>query len=253
MHVPSARPLPAALAAAVLSWSAAPAGAGLIYTEDFEDDAGFVTDVDQHSDGAADFYGRVGPGGISVGADYRIAGVVGDSYFAGQDLDGDGFTNPATLTIAGIDIAGVTDLSFTGLFAEDDASDGGEDADGPGISDDLLHLDYSIDGGAFRPLVWFENDGSDFNSPFFRDADFDGVGEGAELTDTLAAFTAAIAGTGSTLDLRFTAQLDLADEDFAIDQFQIFGNAAAAPEPGSAALLLTAALWGIAGRRRRAV
>lgn len=78
----------------------------------------------------------------------------------------------------GIDTSGYSDLEFSGYFAEDD--------DGTNQDwDDLDHVrvDYQIDGGGYQPLFWIQNDGRQFNSAPFIDTDFDGVGDGAEITD----------------------------------------------------------------------
>jgi hypothetical protein len=201
---------------AVLSSSFMAAGSAhaiAIFNENFDNDTQYVSTPAEYSDGTNDYWTRTdGVGEFSAGNVYN--GAVGD-FFAGQDLDGDG-VNPSFLNWTGINIAGFTNLQFSGFFAESD--DGAnQDWDEP----DFVLLEFQIDGGGFQNLLAFENDGSTFNSAPFQDTDFDGTGDGPELTDTFSQFSAAIAGTGSTLDLRLTASLDSGDEDIAFDTFVI--------------------------------
>ena len=57
------------------------------------------------------------------------------------------------------------------------------------------------------------------------DTNFDGFGDGTTLTSAAQLFTAAIGGTGTTLDLRVITSLNSGDEDVAFDAFTI-GQAA---------------------------
>ncbi|MEO1651258.1 MAG: Ig-like domain-containing protein, partial [Pseudomonadota bacterium] len=133
-----------------------------------------------------------------------------------------------------IDISTFENLSFTGTFAEDDAG-GDEDWD----TTSSLQVSFQIDGGGFQSLLQFESelgtDGNETNEVPRLDTDFDGVGDGTELTSTFTDFTAAIAGTGSSLDVRITiVDLNSGDEDVAIDGFLIEGDSAADLTPPDA-------------------
>ena len=185
--------------------------------EDFEDgDVAYTPSTPEFTDGTNDFFIRTDGSNISSG--YVVTGFNGTSYFAAQDIDGEGAMIPVSLTFEGIDIAGLTDLSFSALFAEDD--DGtNEDWDEP----DYVRVFASIDGGPFENVFWIENDGSTFNSAPFVDTDFDGTGDGAEITSTFAPFSAAILGTGSTLALRIDFFLNSGDEDIALDDVTVTG------------------------------
>ncbi|MEO0965523.1 MAG: PEP-CTERM sorting domain-containing protein [Planctomycetota bacterium] len=208
--------------------------------EDFEDSTvTYTTNVPEFTDGFGDFFIRTD--GSAIGTFVEYSGVQGSSFFAVMDIDGDQSVEPVVQTFSGLDITGLTSLELSILVAEDDSSDGNEDWDAP----DFVHIDYSIDAGPVQSLLWFENDGSTFNTEAFVDSNFDGTGDGAALTDTFTEFTAAIAGTGSTLDLVITYQIDSGDEDIAIDNVTITG----VPEPASLALL--AAGLGVVGLRRR--
>ncbi|MEO0824678.1 MAG: ExeM/NucH family extracellular endonuclease [Cyanobacteria bacterium J06642_9] len=203
---------------------------GAVLTETFDDATQFTTSTPFFSDAGVssgfDFFGiSDGAGGGDFGGDPQPNGIKAytgfeGSFLTGQDLDGEGATLPITVTWSGLDITGLSNLEFSGDFAEffDDPGD---------IDDaDFIRLSYQIDGGGFQNLLWFS--GADFTSNsgpfngFFReDTDFDGVGDGATLGNAAQAFTAAIAGTGSTLDLQLSVSLDAGDEDFGVDNFVV--------------------------------
>lgn len=215
--------------------------------EDFEDaTVGYTTSVAEFTDGSGDFFIRTD--GSDHGAFVSYTGVQGSSYFAGMDLDGEGATLPLTLDFSGININGFANLEFSSLIAEDD--DGtNEDWDVA----DFVHIDYRIDNGGYQNLLWFESipDGDSFNAVPAVDTDFDGDGDGTQLTDTFSLFTAAIAGTGNLLDLRITFDLDSGDEDIAFDNITVTGTGAQTVVPlPAAAWLLGLGLAGYLGLGR---
>lgn len=207
-----------------------------IFFEDFETtvNSGLNSSITPFSDNSADYFTITD--GTNINGTYNPTNQ-GNSFFAAQDIDGEGATNPATLSFNGINISGFTNLGFSGLFAEDDATDSNEDWDAP----DFVSVQYSIDGGALQNLLAFENDGSTFNSEAFLDTDFDGIGDGQVLTDTFTQFNAGITGTGNSLDLLFTLSLDSGDEDIAFDNITITGD------PDSTAVPTPAMLPGLIG------
>lgn len=197
----------------------------MIYTEGFETDgngARYATSIPEFSDGAFDFFQRTD--GSTIISSYELAGAEGSFYFAAQDIDGEGAAKTQTLTVSAIDISGYENLSFSGLFAEDAASDFGDDWD----ASDSVIFEFRIDGGAWTQLIAFENDGETFNGVARQDVDFDGTGEGDALSPTFTRFAAAIGETGTAMDFRVTFTLDSGDEDFALDGLEISGDAAGA-------------------------
>ncbi|MGD1809574.1 ExeM/NucH family extracellular endonuclease [Dapis sp. BLCC M126] len=193
-----------------------------LFIENFETDGNgtrYNTSIPEFSDGSGDFFTRTD--GSNIGSFYQVSNPEGSFYFAAQDIDGEGAASEQTLTFSGIDIAGFTNLNFSTLLAEDD--DGtNQDWD---ISDFVL-FEYQIDGGGFTNLLGIESipDGDAFNAVPAQDTDFDGNGDGTEVTDTFASFSSAIAGTGSTLDIRITFDLNAGDEDIALDNIEITGD-----------------------------
>ena len=199
-----------------------------IFNESFETDGNgtrYTTSIGEFTDGAGDFFTRTD--GSNIGSFYEVTGADGDFFFAGMDIDGEGDDALQMLTVSGIDVAGFDDLSFSILLAEDD--DGtNQDWD---VSD-FFKVEYQIDGGGFQNLLAIESvpDGDDFNAVPAEDTDFDGNGDGTEVTDVFSTFTKSIAGTGTLLDLKLTWNFNAGDEDLAIDDIKVSGTAAAPTE-----------------------
>jgi len=186
------------------------------------------------SDGGGDYFGiSDGAGGGDFGGGAAPSGLpaytgFNSPFLVGEDLDGEGASLPITIDFDGIDISGLSNLQFSGLFA---ATGGGWDAA------DLFLLEYRIDGGEYQDLLRLALDGSEadgFNGPVSVDTDFDGIGDGQLVGLEAQQLLAAINGTGSLLDLRLTTDLNSGAEAFALDEFAI----TVIPEPGTGLLLL---------------
>lgn len=190
-----------------------------IFTESFETDGNgtrYTTSVPEFTDGNTDFFTRTDGSNISA---YGVNGQDATFYFAAQDIDAEVASSMQSLTFSSIDITGYSNLQFSALFAEEDDGSN-QDWD----DSDYVLVEYQIDGGGFLSLFAIRNDGSTFNSAPFIDTDFDGIGDGAEITDTFTSYGAAITGTGSSLDIRFTIDLNSGDEDIAFDFISVTGT-----------------------------
>lgn len=202
--------------------------------EGFDSGAGFTTSTGFFSDGFGDYFGIAGStpnfgAGSAPSALKPYTGADGN-FLTGMDLDGEGAGLPVTAEWTGIDIEGLSDLTFQGSFAEFFDTPGDIDAA------DYLRIEVRIDGGEWQTVLAFA--GADFtstsggfNGNFRQDTDFDGIGDGALLGDAFQQFTAAIAGTGSSMDLRFSASVEAGDEDFAVDNFRVIGTSGGETAP----------------------
>ena len=188
-----------------------------VYTLDFETPGGYTTTSDEAIGSAdSDYFTRTDGSNINQYAEFT--NIQGSYFFAVQDADGAGVTFPAEINITGIDITGITSLGFSIMIAEDQAYDNAEDWD----ADSYIHIQYQIGSGGFQDLLWIEAEGGTNTVPKV-DTDFDGLGDGTEITPAFQALTASIAGTGTTLDIKIIINgLDAGDEDVAFDNIQIF-------------------------------
>jgi len=189
-----------------------------LYEESFETNTNgtnYNTSIPEFSDGGTNFFSRTD--GTDISGSYVVTGMDGSFYFAGMDIDDNGATLPVNLSTTVINVSGLSSIDFSVLLAEDDDGSN-EDWD----EDDYLHITYSVDGGTAQNLLWVENDGSTFNSEPLIDTDFDGTGDGAEITSVFTEFTESISLSGaSTIQFFFETNLDSGDEDIAIDNIVV--------------------------------
>ena len=123
------------------------------------------------------------------------------------------------MTFSNINISGLTNLDFSIFLAEDD--NGSSENWDP---TDFVHITYSIDGGVSQNLIWIESGGTTSNLAPFLDSDFDGVGDGAEITPTFTQFVASLVGTGNLLTLTIEMDLNDGGTDIAFDNVQLVGD-----------------------------
>ena len=191
-----------------------------VFTEDFESGSGgYSTSVAECSSGTNDYFLLTNGAGLSP----TFTGTTG-SYFGAQDIDGCTSTSPQTITWSGINISGCTGLSLSVDAAEDD-----DGANQDWDAGDFVHIDVSIDGGAFQNVIWFESTLGGTNSEPSQDTDFNGTGDGTAVTSTFQNFTGGITGTGALMVIRITIALDAGDEDIALDNIIVTGTGCGSP------------------------
>lgn len=177
----------------------------------------------------------------SIGFDREFTGRSGDFVWVSEDVQdatnvndqsADRNNDLGILEWADLDITGLVDISFAGLFG---ARQNVTIEEG-----DRLAVEYSIDGGAFVTGLQFLGTGAT-EAGWFLDANLDGVIDGTEtinLNTALSEFTFDIAATGSSLTLRYVNQDFLASnsgasEEVAIDNFRLSSAVAGGELDGS--------------------
>jgi hypothetical protein len=159
------------------------------------------------------------------------ASIEGSICWAGEDLDqGAGCTDASqsarqTIIWSGIDITGRTSISFSGLFAANNISAANWDGSDAGVNQDLISVEYSIDGGPWGRLLAFTADATSASSLLRLDTDNDLLGDGAALSYTFTEFTGSVSGIGFLLDLRLSVFSDDVTEEFAVDNFRLSNTA----------------------------
>ncbi|MEP0262411.1 hypothetical protein [Dokdonia sp.] len=200
---------------------------GAILYEDFEDDTtNYTSSIPEFSDGFFDYFTRTDGSNISGGV--SIDNIQGNSFFGAQDIDGEGAASAQSITFSGLDVTGLTNLTFSGLFAEDDngTSQNWDD-------EDFVIVEYSFNDTDFTPIFAIQSEepgGDTVNTTPRVDTDFDGIGDGAEITDTLTEYTAMFANDGTTnptasttVTIRIRIDFNAGNEDIAIDNVTVSG------------------------------
>lgn len=161
-----------------------------------------------------------------LSGDYDYKRIDG-KFLASNDLDSiDGVRADATrvMTARNIDISGQKNLEFSIDLAQTQwrfspttkITDSWE-------ANTSLVVEVSIDGGGWKQVFGVER-GNNGGSPRL-DNNLDGVGEGAEITDTFKTYSADIAGGGKSLNLRISHKNSNDKfEDIAIDNIIITGD-----------------------------
>ena len=201
----------------------------LPFQESFEDDGNGVRyslSIPSPSEvlSGTDYFGRA--------KESNLSGVVfsgsedGDYIFVAQDIDNapDSDGSLQTMIITGINITGGINLLFEVLIAEDDDGSNQDWDSGDGGNGDYFIVEYQIDGGGYQDLLHVRPESIGSNRTPRIDTDFDGLGDGTEIADTWADFSANLAGTGSLLDLRLSFKFNSGDEDIAIDNLRVTSN-----------------------------
>jgi len=212
----------------------------IIWTDDFESttgvtsQTGVVRNGSEHTDTANGTYESTGDysfltdglrgDGSGTPLSNPFLGAQGSLYWRAEDIDGiAGFPNFTdardTIDWTGIDISGQTELSFSGLFASRETA----------VFDatDFVRVEVSIDGGAYVTILRLEGETTGPANSLLRvDTNDDGIGDGTAINNVFQSLTADISGTGTTLDLRLTFDVDATTEEVGFDLFAINANAA---------------------------
>lgn len=229
-----------------------------VFLEDFEDSVVLYTtsEPDDLSDIAnSDYFGRIDDTS-GLPTDIEYSNQQGNGFYGVQDTDGtpSGNIDQITFEILDISISNFEDLQFSVFLAEDTANDGNEDWDVPSS----VLFAAQIDGTGFFDFLAIESSSNAAGNLEPRiDTDFDGIGDGDEITDVFTEFTVdfgdvvGLASEGTIFDLRIIIDsLDTGDEDIAIDSLRLFGTNTAVPEPSGIALILLVGATTLLRRKR---
>lgn len=235
--------------------------AEIIAMEDFEDaSVSYVPSLmDDLSDiDARDYFGRIGPDTVRPPADVAFTNLQGAGYYGVQDSDSIANNSVDTVRLdwIGIDTSAHTNLNLAWHVAEDDADDDREDWDAPS----RFTIQVQRDGGGYVDIFQVASEnvglpnsvtgGDRLNERPLVDTDFNGVGDGQEITSMFAQFNADLADA-NTIDIRaIFSGLDSSDEDFALDNVILSGDIAAVPEPNTTMVCFAVALAACLCRRK---
>ncbi len=179
----------------------------IVAQETFDDTSNLTpTTGDFFNDGSYDYWDVADVNGIPE----NPTGFDG-SFFAAQDVDatdGSGAL-PQTFTLT-FDVSGYSNLSFSGLFADQGENTKMDDAD-------FVSVTASLDGGGEQPLILVESTASGTNS--------DMQINGTVLTSAAQEFSKDILGSGASLVLTVKVSLDSGYETISFDNFTICGDA----------------------------
>ncbi|PVW12325.1 hypothetical protein [Marixanthomonas spongiae] len=196
-----------------------------IVFENFEDaDVNYTSSIPEFTDGSEDYFIRTD--GSDFSGSINFTDIIGNSYFAAQDIDGEGEDANQHIIFENMDVSLYSTIYFDALFAEDDDGSN-QDWD----DDDYVSVDYSFDNGTtWNSFFAIRNDGTEFNTVPLVDTNLDGTGDGEEITDTFKPFRAAFENNSGnnptsspTVSIRISMSLDSGDEDIAIDNVLIRG------------------------------
>ncbi len=197
------------------------AHASIILLEDFEDNnLTYTSDVPDALNDLSnnDYFGIVSANSLTSHMQYQQ--VSGTQFYGVQDTDGAKPTSSSAINLlwSSVDISLWENLQLSWLIAEDNSTDGFEDFD----SNTQFSIAAQIDGAGFFDL--FSVIGSGTNTAPLVDTNFDGVGDGIEITDTFTQFSANLS-QGSLLDIKVSfLHFNAADEDFAFDNLMLVGD-----------------------------
>ncbi|MES2555471.1 MAG: hypothetical protein V4604_04930 [Bacteroidota bacterium] len=157
------------------------------------------------------------------------SGFQGTKFWAGEDIDNgapcvnSSISPTQTVICSGINISGKGGLSFRGLFAANNAFANNWEGSGAGVNQDVLTIEYRIDAGAWTKIVAFYASAAANSTTLKLETTGDLQGDGADLTYVFTEYTAAMAGTGTLLDLRVTfSSNNGATEEMAVDNLRVF-------------------------------
>lgn len=203
-----------------------------------EDRANMITIVEEsfETDGAGTRYEQSIPNGTGGGgyflraqsADLTSLGSPAATNVNGTHLMGALRMNSiapnseASVLFSGLDIQGVSSISVNLMVG---ARNGNFYDNAVGIRD-YLFVETNVDGAGWTTVGAFRSKapGSNNSRPLAQDTDFDGVGDGPNLTPNLRNFSLPVNGTGTTMDVRIRFRTNDVNEEIYFDRVRVRGS-----------------------------
>ena len=136
------------------------------------------------------------------------------AYLEAEDMDGESWNDPFTMTWATVSGSCAGTLVFSGKFAMGNY----RNID----SSDFVDVQVSVDGAAAATVLELRGNGDGSNNAFAVDSDGDGVGDGEQLSTHARTLSAYIPGTMSTsVVLSITFAVNGVNEEIAMDDLKI--------------------------------
>ena len=198
-------------------------GQTTFYTESFESLTGYsFPDSSGVGSSTQDFFGRTDSANAPAEEVFQYTGFDGTYFIAGEDINGVLSGSKGSVFIDNVDISAHSNLEFTAAFASGTDIDIDE-------STDSMWVEVKIDNGNWVTIGRFRADSATtsstgFNGQFAEDTNGDGYGDGTRLTGTFTDFTWSIVGSGDSLDIRISMELQSGDEEAAFDYVRIAGT-----------------------------
>ncbi|MFT4755603.1 MAG: 2',3'-cyclic-nucleotide 2'-phosphodiesterase (5'-nucleotidase family) [Vicingaceae bacterium] len=200
-------------------------GQTTFYTESFESSSGFsYPNGNGVGTSTQDFFDRTDSVGAPLQEVFNYTGFNGSFFIAGEDIDGALTSSLGQVYLDNIDISGKSNLQFTAAFAS------GTNIDIDGAADSIS-VEVRIDNGNWVVVGRFRADSSTFtsssgpfNGQFAEDTNGDGYGDGTRLTGNFTDFSWPIMGSGDSLDVRISMDLQSGDEEAAFDHVRVSGS-----------------------------
>lgn len=197
-------------------------GQSTFYSQSFESTSGYsFPNGNGVGASAEDFFNRTDSASAPLQEVFTYNGYDGNFFIAAEDIDGVLSSSIGQVYIDNININGRSNLSITVALASGTNIDIDEAADS-------IAVEVKIDNGPWMVVGRFRADSSTFtstsgpfNGQFAEDTNNDGYGDGALLNGNFQDFTWNIIGSGDSLDVRITVNLNSGDEEAAFDNIRI--------------------------------
>ncbi|MBK9273062.1 MAG: hypothetical protein IPM49_00795 [Flavobacteriales bacterium] len=196
-----------------------------LLTEDFETDGSgtrYTLNQPEGNPVSGDLFLRSNDAGMTAAGGLSMAGESGTFYMEGEDMDVIAPSAEITVTFTGLNILGMSNTTI-GLLAGARAA---ANYDNGGANLDYLFVERNVDGGGWVTVGAFRSEAAigASNQRIALDTDLNGVGDGTQLSATMAPFSFPVGATGSTMDVRIRFRTDADNEELAFDLIEVVGD-----------------------------